>query len=81
MPAKQYYVPNMPDLGQSDDEAHAPFHNLIAKIRTMAGVHDVTVDPASKHVTVYTQGDEDYLPNIDLAIAEFGQLPGFTGQA
>lgn len=74
MPEKQYYVPNMPD-----DEAHAGFYGLISKIRALAGVHDVTVDRSSKNVTVHLH-DEDYLPNVDQAILEFGQLPGFTGQ-
>ena len=76
MPAKQYDVPNMPE-----EENHAGFHGLIARLRAMAGVHDVTVDRANKQVTVHTHEDEGALPDIDLAIAEFGQLPGFTGQA
>ena len=75
MAAKQYYVPNMPE-----DVAHPAFHGLIAKLRAVVGVHDVTVDRTSKHVTVHMQGDDGYLPDVDAAILEFGMLPGFTGQ-
>jgi len=75
MPAKQYYVPSMPE-----DEAHSGFHGLLDKLRGLAGVHDVTVDRTSKQVTVHLN-DEDSLSHIDQAILEFGQLPGFTGQA
>jgi hypothetical protein len=74
MSVKQYYIPNMPD-----EEAHQGFRGLVDKLRTMAGVHDVTVDRSSKHVTVHLN-DDDFLPNVDQAILEFGQLPGFTGQ-
>lgn len=76
MPAKQYYVPNMPD-----DETHSGFHGLLAKLRAMAGVNDVTVDRTSKQVTVHLGEDEGVLSHIDDAILEFGQLPGLTGQA
>jgi hypothetical protein len=75
MPQKQYYVPSMPD-----DESHEGFHGLLNRLRAVTGVHDVTVDRTSKHVTVHMH-DEDFLPNIDQAIMEYGQLPGFTGQA
>jgi hypothetical protein len=76
MASKQYHVPTMPD-----DEAHDGFHGLIAKLRSLAGVHDVTVDRTSKHVTVHLHEDEGSLSHVDQAILEFGQLPGFTGQA
>ena len=83
MPVKQYHVPNMPD--EAEAQTHTGFHGLLEKLRGLAGVHDVTVDHAGKQVTVHMregEGEgEDYLPNIDQAIYEFGQLPGFTGQA
>jgi hypothetical protein len=75
MPQKQYYVPNMPD-----EELHKGFQGLINRIRAVTGVHEVTIDRGRKNVTVHLH-DEDYLPNVDQAILEFGQLPGFTGQA
>lgn len=74
MPQKQYYMPGMPE-----DEAHDGFRGLIDRLRAMTGVHDVTVDRSSKNVTVHMH-DEEFLPHIDQAILEFGQLPGFTGQ-
>lgn len=84
MPVKQYHVPNMPSPEEAA-EAHAGFHGLLDKLRGLAGVHDVTVDHTNKHVTVHLhegEGEgEEYLPGIDQAILEFGQLPGFTGQA
>jgi hypothetical protein len=76
MPSKQYHLPNMPD-----DEAHEGFHGLLAKLRALTGVQDVSVDRTSKHVTVHLNEDEESLPHVDQAIWEFGQLPGFTGQA
>lgn len=81
MPVKQYYVPNLPD--EADAETHTGFHGFLDKLRGLTGVHDVTVDHAGKQVTVHMhEGEgEDYLPGIDQAILEFGQLPGFTGQA
>ena len=85
MSVKQYHVPNMPDPDETNEEVHTGFHGLLDKLRGMTGVHDVTVDHANKQVSVHlheAEGDaNDYLPNIDQAIYEFGQLPGFTGQA
>lgn len=76
MATKQYYVPNMPE-----EETHEGFRGLLDKIRGMVGVRHVSVDRTSKQVTVQLHdGGEDYLPNVDQAILEFGQLPGFTGQ-
>ncbi len=74
MPEKQYYVPNMPE-----EEAHTGFHGLLDRIRGVAGVHNVTVDRSNKSVTVHMH-DEDYIPNVDQVILEYGQLPGYTGQ-
>ena len=81
MPAKKYYVPNMPGTDELDNEVHTGFHGLLDKLRAMTGVHDVTVDSTSKHVTVHLHEDEGSLSHIDQAILEYGQLPGFTGQA
>ncbi len=85
MPVKQYYVPNMPDPDDPNEAAHTGFHGLIDKLRGLVGVHDVTVDHASKQVHVHlhegANDADDYLPNIDQALYEFGQLPGYTGQA
>ncbi len=74
MSAKQYPMPDMPE-----EESHAGFNGLLEKLRTLAGVHDVRVDRTNKHVTVHVNDDE-FLPNVDQVILEFGQLPGFTGQ-
>ena len=74
MPEKQYYVPSMPE-----DESHTGLRGFLDRIRGVAGVHNVTVDQANKNVTVHVH-DEDYIPNVDQVIMEYGQLPGFTGQ-
>ena len=80
MPVKQYDVPNMPGSEEAA-EAHAGFHSFLDKLRSFAGVRDVEVDHANKQVRVHMDEGDDYLPNIDQALYEFGQLPGFTGQA
>lgn len=81
MPVKQYYLPNMPGPDETNEEAHTGFRGLLDKLRGLTGVHNVTVDHTSKEVTVHLHEDEEYLPHVDQAILEFGQLPGFTGQA
>lgn len=74
MPVKEYYVPAMPE-----EEEHSGFRGLIDKLEGIFGVHQVTVDRGAKQITVHMH-DEGALSNVDAAINEFGQLPGYTGQ-
>lgn len=73
MPSKVYDIPNMPE-----DEAHTGFHAFLDKLRSIGGVHDVTVDRTTKQVTVHVH-NADPLQHVDQAVMDFGVLPGFTG--
>lgn len=67
MRKREYHPPTIP--GQHSAE------EVITKIKSLFGVHDVHVDDESGKLVVHVSSEEIH-PGIDEALAQYGYLPG-----
>ncbi len=67
MPRREYHPPTIP--GQHTVE------EVVGKIKSMFGVHDVSVEQESGKLVVHVTSEEIH-PGIDEALGHYGYLPG-----
>ena len=68
---REYHPPAL--VGQHTVE------EVIGKIRSMFGVHDVSVESERGTLVVHISSEEIY-PGIDEALGRYGYLPGMNSQ-
>lgn len=71
MPRREYHAPTIP--GQHTVE------EVVSKIKSMFGVHDVSVEHESGKLVVHVTSEEIH-PGIDEALSHYGYLPGMGSQ-